>query len=214
MLGDVLAAVWERPAGAGEGGRRPGRRLGLIAAADLAACAEEATFAFTEVDRAIPAVISATVLPRLHPRAAAELYLTGETFDGRRAAQVGLVTAAVPAAELDGAVAGYCAALVKGAPRALGGAEQLLRRPLTRPAPGDRRAGHPVDRLLPLRGGTRGSAGVQGETARPLGAGRELTPTAETPPRRRGTFSTAASTPLGRRWAVRFGGAVAGHKPD
>ena len=34
----------------------------------------------------IPAVISATVLPRLAPRAAAELFLTGDTFDGVRAA--------------------------------------------------------------------------------------------------------------------------------
>ncbi len=49
----------------------------------------------------IPAVISSTVLARLHPRAAAELYLTGSIFDGTRAAEVGLVTAAVPAEELD-----------------------------------------------------------------------------------------------------------------
>ena len=42
-----------------------------------------ATFAFTEVRLGvIPAVISATVLPRLSPRAAAELFLTGDTFDG------------------------------------------------------------------------------------------------------------------------------------
>ena len=96
------------PEAGGGPGRRAGagRRAGLIAAADLAVCADEATFAFTEVRiGVIPAVISATVLPRLHPRAAAELYLTGDTFDGRRAAEIGLVTAAVPADELDAAVA-------------------------------------------------------------------------------------------------------------
>ncbi|WDZ84788.1 enoyl-CoA hydratase-related protein [Micromonospora cathayae] len=131
-LGDVLAAVWEcpKPVVARVAGPARAGGLGLIAAADLAVCAQEATFAFTEVRiGVIPAVISATVLPRLAPRAAAELYLTGATFDGRRAAEVGLVTAAVPAAELDDAVAGYCAALVQGAPGALAGAKELLRRP-------------------------------------------------------------------------------------
>jgi methylglutaconyl-CoA hydratase len=103
--------------------------LGLIAAADIAVCAADATFAFSEVRiGVIPAVISATVLPRLAPRAAAELYLTGETFDGARAAAIGLVTAAVPASELDATVARYTDALGRGAPGALAGAKQLLRR--------------------------------------------------------------------------------------
>jgi methylglutaconyl-CoA hydratase len=92
-------------------------------------CASDATFAFTEVRLGvIPAVISATVLPRLAPRAAAELYLTGNTFDGRRAADIGLVTAAVPAGSLDATVAGYCEALMLGGPLALAGTKQLLRR--------------------------------------------------------------------------------------
>jgi methylglutaconyl-CoA hydratase len=132
MLGDVLAAVWEcpKPVVARVAGPARAGGLGLIAAADLALCAREATFAFTEVRiGVIPAVISATVLPRLAPRAAAELYLTGETFDGRRAAEIGLVTAAVPADELDAEVARVCAALVRGAPGALAGAKGLLRRP-------------------------------------------------------------------------------------
>ncbi|MEU5567354.1 enoyl-CoA hydratase family protein [Micromonospora musae] len=132
MLGDVLAAVWEcpKPVLARVAGPARAGGLGLIAAADLAVCAEEATFAFTEVRiGVIPAVISATVLPRLSPRAAAELYLTGDTFDGRRAAEIGLVTAAVPAEELDGAVERYCDSLVRGAPAALAGAKRLLRRP-------------------------------------------------------------------------------------
>ncbi|MFJ1541620.1 enoyl-CoA hydratase-related protein [Micromonospora chalcea] len=132
MLGDVLVAVREcpKPVVAKVAGPARAGGLGLIAAADLAVCAQEATFAFTEVRiGVIPAVISATVLPRLDQRAAAELYLTGDTFDGRRAAEVGLVTAAVPADELDAAVEGYCASLVKGAPGALAGAKELLRRP-------------------------------------------------------------------------------------
>ncbi|MEV1288869.1 enoyl-CoA hydratase-related protein [Micromonospora sp. NPDC049679] len=131
MLGDVLAAVWEcpKPVVARVAGPARAGGLGLIAAADIAVCAQDATFAFTEVRiGVIPAVISATVLPRLAPRAAAELYLTGATFDGRRAEQIGLVTAAPPAEALDDTVRDYCAALVRGGPRALAGAKELLRR--------------------------------------------------------------------------------------
>jgi methylglutaconyl-CoA hydratase len=134
VLGDVLAAVWEfpKPVVARVAGPARAGGLGLIAAADLAVCSLDATFAFTEVRLGvIPAVISATVLPRLAPRAAAELYLTGGTFDGRRAAEIGLVTAAVGADDLDAAVAGYCDALVRGGPLALAGTKQLLRRPTT-----------------------------------------------------------------------------------
>lgn len=132
MLGDVLAAFWEcpKPVLARVAGPARAGGLGLIAAADIAVCAEPATFAFTEVRiGVIPAVISATVLPRLQPRAAAELYLTGETFDGRRAAQIGLVSSAVPADALDAAVAAHTNALVRGAPGALAGVKALLRRP-------------------------------------------------------------------------------------
>src|SRR5206468_1452399 len=103
--------------------------LGLIAAADIAVCTREATFAFSEVRvGVIPAVISSTVLRRITPRAAAELYLTGATFDGVRAEQIGLVSAAVPAAELDATVAGYASAIALGAPAAVAAAKLLARR--------------------------------------------------------------------------------------
>jgi methylglutaconyl-CoA hydratase len=130
-LGDVLAAIWEspKPVVARVGGPARAGGLGLIAAADIALCAVAATFAFTEVRLGvIPAVISATVLRRLSPRGAAELYLTGDAFDGPRAEAVGLVTAAVPASELDAVVGRYVEALVRGAPHALAGAKELLRR--------------------------------------------------------------------------------------
>ncbi|MGA5303614.1 enoyl-CoA hydratase-related protein [Nucisporomicrobium flavum] len=132
MLADVLAAIWEfpKPVVARVAGPARAGGLGLIAAADLAVCTREATFAFSEVRLGvIPAVISATVLPRLAPRAAAELYLTGDVFDGDRAAQIGLVTAAVAADGLDAAVQAYCDSLVRGGPLALAGTKQLLRRP-------------------------------------------------------------------------------------
>jgi methylglutaconyl-CoA hydratase len=131
LVGDVLAAIWEfpKPVVARVGGPARAGGLGLIAAADIAVCSEAATFAFSEVRLGvIPAIISAVVLPRLAPRAAAELYLTGNVFDGRRAAEIGLVTSAVPADELDAAVGAYVSSLVRGGPLALAGTKQLLRR--------------------------------------------------------------------------------------
>jgi methylglutaconyl-CoA hydratase len=135
-MGDVLAAIWESttPVVARVAGPARAGGLGLIAAADIAVCVADATFAFTEVRLGvIPAVISAVVLPRLTPRSAAELFLTGDTFDGVRAAAVGLATAAVPAERLDEAVAGYVRSLIRGAPTALGATKQLLRRSAARP---------------------------------------------------------------------------------
>jgi methylglutaconyl-CoA hydratase len=135
-MAEVFEAVWEspKPVLARVGGPARAGGLGLIAAADIAICTTDATFAFTEVRLGvIPAVISATVLPRLQPRAAAELFLTGDTFDGTRAAQVGLVTAAVPAGDLDQAVAAYARSVVRGAPGALAAAKRLLRRHAVRP---------------------------------------------------------------------------------
>jgi methylglutaconyl-CoA hydratase len=131
QLGAVLEAIWTapKPVVARVGGPARAGGLGLIAAADIAICASEATFAFSEVRiGVIPAVISATVLPRLAPRAAAEFYLTGDVFDGSRAAEIGLVTSAVPLVDLDEAVSACTDSLVRGAPGALKGAKDLLRR--------------------------------------------------------------------------------------
>lgn len=130
-MGEVLLALVNcpKPVVARVCGPARAGGLGLLAAADIALCATEATFAFSEVRLGvIPAVISATVLPRLTPRAASELFLTGEVFDGRRAAEIGLMTAAVPAGEIDAAVAACVSALLRGGPTALAGTKALLRR--------------------------------------------------------------------------------------
>jgi methylglutaconyl-CoA hydratase len=106
--------------------------VGIVAAADIAVAATAATFAFTEVRiGVVPAVISVTVLPRLLPRAAHELYLTGETFDATRAVTIGLINSAVPADQLDAEVRRYTDMLVKGGPVALAATKALLREPVS-----------------------------------------------------------------------------------
>jgi methylglutaconyl-CoA hydratase len=105
--------------------------IGIVAASDVALSAEDATYAFTEVRLALtPAAISLTVLPRMTDRSAALTFLSGETFDGARAVAMGLVTTAVPEAELDAEVDAVCANLVKGHPQGLRETKALLARDL------------------------------------------------------------------------------------
>jgi enoyl-CoA hydratase/methylglutaconyl-CoA hydratase len=105
--------------------------IGIVAASDIAISASDATYAFTEVKLALtPAAISLTVLPRMTDRSAALTFLTGETFDGEAAAAMGLVTTAVPEADLDAEVERVCAALVTGHPQGLRETKGLLGRHL------------------------------------------------------------------------------------
>jgi methylglutaconyl-CoA hydratase len=101
--------------------------LGLIGAADIALAPADATFGFAEVRiGVVPAVISVTTVPRMTPRAALELFLTGETFDGRRAVEFGLLNRAVPADRLDEEVDRYIEMLRRGGPEALGQIKPML----------------------------------------------------------------------------------------
>lgn len=127
----ILEALWDspKPVVARVGGPARAGGVGMIGACDLAVAARSATFAFTEVRiGVVPAVISVTVLPRLLPRAAHELFLTGEVFDGERAAAVGLVNAAVADDQLEAETRRYVDMLCLGAPGALSATKAMLRR--------------------------------------------------------------------------------------
>jgi methylglutaconyl-CoA hydratase len=103
--------------------------VGLLAVCDVAIAVDTATFAFSEVRLGlVPAVISVPVLPRLLPRPAHELFLTGETFDAARAAAIGLLTCAVAADRLDAEVRRHTEMLRSGAPGALAATKSLLAR--------------------------------------------------------------------------------------
>jgi methylglutaconyl-CoA hydratase len=128
----ILEAIWTspKPVVARLAGPARAGGLGLVAACDIAVAADTVTFALTEVRiGVVPAIISVTVLPRLLPRAANELFLTGETFDAARAVQIGLLNAAVPADRLDEEIGRYTGMLALGAPNALAATKQLLRCP-------------------------------------------------------------------------------------
>jgi len=105
--------------------------IGIVAASDIAISAADATYALTEVKLGLtPAVISLTVLPRLTSRAAALTCLSGEVFHGTQAAEMGLVTRAVPVADLDDEVDAVVASLRTGSPQGLRETKALLARDL------------------------------------------------------------------------------------
>ena len=128
-LPGVLETLWTSsvPVVARLAGAVRGGGIGIVAACDVVLAAPEVTFAFPEVRLGVvPAVVSATVLPRLRPRDAQELFLTGETVDAARAAEIGLVNRVVD--DMDGEVDRVVAMLRLGAPGAVAATKALLRR--------------------------------------------------------------------------------------
>jgi len=105
--------------------------IGIVAAADISVATDTSSYALTEVRLGLAAAtISLTVIPRLTNRAASLTFLTGNTFDGVEAAELGLVTWAVPADELDETLDVVLASLLKGAPQGLRESKKLLNREL------------------------------------------------------------------------------------
>jgi methylglutaconyl-CoA hydratase len=96
-----------------------GGGVGFVCGCDIAVAAADATFGLTEVRLGIiPGIISPYVIRRLGDRAARELMLTGERFDGATALRVGLVHHVVPPGELDAKVNERVGELLKGGPEA------------------------------------------------------------------------------------------------
>jgi methylglutaconyl-CoA hydratase len=130
LMAEIMALLWEsaKPVICRVNGAARAGGIGLIAASDIAIATERASFAFSEVRiGVVPAVISVPCLRRMPSRAAAEYFLTGEVFGAARAAEIGLLTRAVPAEVLDTEVARYAGMLLRGAPGALAGTKGVLR---------------------------------------------------------------------------------------
>ena len=105
--------------------------VGIVGVADIVIAAESVSFALTEVRLGLAAyMISLPLLPRLDPRAASETFLTGRKFGATEAASYGLVTKAVPDAELDTAVQATLGELRQGSPQGLRETKKLLNREL------------------------------------------------------------------------------------
>lgn len=73
-----------------------------LVACDLAICADEATFGLSEINWGIPPgnLVSKAMADTVGHREALYYVMTGETFDGPKAAEMGLVNKSVPRAQL------------------------------------------------------------------------------------------------------------------
>ena len=128
-----LIATMDKPVVTRVAGAVRAGGIGIVAASDIAISADDATYALTEVKLGLAAaIISLTVHARMNPRAAALTTLGGEVFTGSQAAEYGLVTRAVPADELDDAVATVCGQLATGAPQGLRESKRILNADLVR----------------------------------------------------------------------------------
>lgn len=79
-----------------------GGAFSIVCACDIAIAAEEAVFGLSEINfKHFPGgMVTKNITETLRPREALYYALTGESFDGKRAAEIGLVTRAVPKAQL------------------------------------------------------------------------------------------------------------------
>jgi feruloyl-CoA hydratase/lyase len=89
-----------------------------LVACDLAIAADEATFGLSEINWGIPpgSVVNKALADTVGSRAGLLHVMTGRTFDGRRAAEMGLVNASVPLARLRDEVEALAHELLKKNP--------------------------------------------------------------------------------------------------
>jgi len=128
-MADMLRAIdtCSRPVVAAVHGHAMGGGVGLVAAADIAIAAEGTVFSLSEVKLGIlPSVISPYVLRAIGPRAARDLFLTGDRFDAREAHGIGLVHGVVPLEELELACGRKVDSLLSSGPEAVRAAKRLI----------------------------------------------------------------------------------------
>src|SRR5436190_11074811 len=101
-----------------------------LVSCDLAIAAEEATFGLSEINWGIiPAgVVTKAVSQVMNQRDCLYYIMTGETFDGRKAAAMGLVNEAVPRSELRGRTKALAETLMGKNPTVLRAAKTAYRR--------------------------------------------------------------------------------------
>ena len=104
-----------------------GGGVGLVAASDVVAAAEDAVFSLAEVKLGIlPSVISPYVLRAVGARQARRYFLTGERFGAAEARRIGLVHEVAPSAELPAVADRLIDALLGSAPEAVAVAKRLI----------------------------------------------------------------------------------------
>ena len=130
-LAEMLRALNEMPTpligkihGAAMGGG-----VGLACICDVAIASDETKFGLTETRLGlIPATISPYVIARMGEGRARRVFMSSRIFGAAEAAELGIIARAVPAPDLDEAVAAEIAPYLSVAPGAVGAAKRLARR--------------------------------------------------------------------------------------
>jgi feruloyl-CoA hydratase/lyase len=101
-----------------------------LVACDLAIASEDAKFGLSEINWGIlpGGNVTRAVAEVMRHRDALYYIMTGELFDGRKAAEMGLVNEAVPGEELDGRVRALCKVLLEKNPVTLKAAKDTFKR--------------------------------------------------------------------------------------
>lgn len=110
-------------------GQAFGGGLGLMSVCDVAVAVDTAKFGFTEVRLGlIPATISPYVLARMGEGAARRVFMSARIFDANEACELGLVSRAVPPADLESAVEAEVRPYRSTSAQAVAAAKSLARR--------------------------------------------------------------------------------------
>lgn len=130
-LADFLYDLYAlpKPTVARVNGAAIGGGAGFLSACDIVVASTDAQFGLSEVKIGlVPACIAPYVVRRAGESRARRLFLTGERFDARRAAEIGLVDEVAAPGELDARVDDIISRLLSSGPEALACSKELLRK--------------------------------------------------------------------------------------
>jgi methylglutaconyl-CoA hydratase len=133
---------------------------GLVAACDIAVGTPEAKFCLSEAKLGLsPATISPYVMRAMGERNARRYFLTAEVFDAQEALRLGMLSALVPANDLDPTITSLVQHLVAGGPEAHAKIKALIRAVAGR-RPDDALVADTAQRIAEIRGSAEGKEGI------------------------------------------------------
>jgi methylglutaconyl-CoA hydratase len=133
---------------------------GLVAACDIAVGTPQAKFCFSEAKLGLsPATISPYVMRAIGERAAHRYFLSAEVFGAEEAYRIGLLSALVPAAQLDSSVQEIVDQLLAGSPQAHAKIKELIRAVAGRPID-ERLKDDTARRIAEIRASAEGREGI------------------------------------------------------
>ena len=133
---------------------------GLVAACDIAVGTQEAKFCLSEAKLGLsPATISPYVIRAMGERLARRYFLTAEVFGAEEAHRIGLLSALVPAADLDQEIEALIRNLLAGGPEAQAKIKDLIRAVAHRPVD-DALAADTAQRIAEIRVSPEGKEGI------------------------------------------------------